>query len=103
MYLTFIILQKYANLERSMSERLELHGLSRMDVVNPEVLRVTPVFRALERFALALRFGSDEDLYPKSRKSTKISYILESPCGPALVCPGLPGPALLSRASELRF
>ena len=89
-----------------MSERLELHGLSRMDVVNPEVLRVTPVFRALERLAVALRFGSDEDLDPKSRKSTKISDSFWSPPGLpwfALVCPGLPGPALLSRASELRF
>ncbi|CAE6926770.1 unnamed protein product [Symbiodinium sp. CCMP2592] len=47
--------------------------VTRMDVVNPEVLRVTPVFRALEHFAVALRFGSDEDFYHKSRKSTKIS------------------------------
>ena len=34
---------------------------------------MTPVSRALERFAVALRFESDEDYYHKSHKSTKIS------------------------------
>ena len=42
-------------------------------MVNPEVLRVTPVFRALEHFAVALRFAADGDFYHKSRASTKIS------------------------------
>ena len=42
-------------------------------MVNPEVMRVTPVFRALEQFAAALRGGSDKHFYHKSRASTKIT------------------------------
>ena len=47
--------------------------LSEMDVINPEVLRVTPAYRAFERCAQALRVGKDGDLYFKSEKSDKIS------------------------------
>lgn len=46
--------------------------LAKMEVFNPEVLRVTPAFRAFQQCALALR-DSDIDLYFKSRKSQKIS------------------------------
>eukprot|EP00438_Fugacium_kawagutii_P027697 Skav213627 [mRNA] locus=scaffold2986:641389:642846:- [translate_table: standard] len=46
--------------------------LSRMEVLNPEVVRVTPAFRAFQQCALALR-DSDVDLYFKSRKTQKIS------------------------------
>ena len=56
-----------------MSESLLSQRLPRMAVVNPEVLRVTPVFRALEQFAAALRFESSGDFYHKSRKCQKIS------------------------------
>ena len=44
-----------------------------MDVINPEVLRVTPAYRAFERCAQALRVGKDGDLYFKSEKSDKVS------------------------------
>jgi len=47
--------------------------VAQMEVVNPEVLRVTPVCRALERFAIALRVGSAGDFYPKSRQTERIS------------------------------
>jgi hypothetical protein len=47
--------------------------LSEMDVINPEVLRVTPAYRAFERCAQALRVGKDGDLYFKSEKSDKVS------------------------------
>ena len=50
-------------------EAMILERVAKMDVVNPEVLRVTPVFRALEHFAAALRVGSAGDFYHKSRKS----------------------------------
>lgn len=46
--------------------------LAKMEVLNPEVVRVTPAFRAFQQCALALR-DSDVDLYFKSRKSQKIS------------------------------
>ncbi|CAE7810906.1 unnamed protein product [Symbiodinium microadriaticum] len=44
-----------------------------MEVVNPEVMRVTPVFRALEQFARALRAESAGDFYFKSRQTERIS------------------------------
>ncbi|CAE7279543.1 unnamed protein product [Symbiodinium sp. CCMP2456] len=47
--------------------------IARMDVLNPEVLRVTPVVGALENFAVALRVGSAGSFYQKSHKSQKIS------------------------------
>ncbi|CAE7942476.1 unnamed protein product [Symbiodinium sp. KB8] len=47
--------------------------VAKMDVVKPEVLRVTPVFRALEHFAAALRVGSAGDFYHKSHQSQRIS------------------------------
>ena len=47
--------------------------IAQMDVVNPEVLRVTPVFRALEHFAAALRVGSAGNFYHKSHQCRKIS------------------------------
>ena len=47
--------------------------LARMDVMDPDVLRVTPAFRALENCAEAFRVGHDADLYFKSEKDTKIS------------------------------
>ncbi|CAE7400230.1 unnamed protein product, partial [Symbiodinium sp. CCMP2456] len=47
--------------------------IAKMEVVNPEVLRVTPVFRALEHFAVALRVGSAGNLYHKSHQSQRIS------------------------------
>ncbi|CAE7274973.1 unnamed protein product [Symbiodinium sp. CCMP2592] len=47
--------------------------VAKMDVVNPEVLRVTPVFRALERFAVALRVDSAGDFFHKSHRSQQIS------------------------------
>ncbi|CAE7295240.1 unnamed protein product [Symbiodinium natans] len=50
-----------------------IEHVTRMQVVNPEVMRVTPVFRALEQFAAALRGGSDKHFYHKSRASTKIT------------------------------
>ena len=51
-------------------------GMAQMEVVNPEVLRVTPACQAFEHFAAALRSGrsrSQRDFYHKSRKSHKIS------------------------------
>ena len=50
-----------------------IESVAKMEVVNPEVLRVTPVFRALEHFAAALRPGSAVDFYHKSRRSQRIS------------------------------
>ena len=47
--------------------------LSKMDVINPEVLRVTAAYRAFESCARALRVGVDADLYCKSERSVKIS------------------------------
>jgi hypothetical protein len=51
-------------------------GMSQMEVVNPEVLRVTQACRAFDHFAAALRSGTSgnqRDFYHKSRKSHKIS------------------------------
>ena len=50
-----------------------VESVARMEVVNPEVLRVTPVFRALEHFAIALRVGSAGDFFHKSHRSNTIS------------------------------
>ncbi|CAE7863063.1 unnamed protein product, partial [Symbiodinium microadriaticum] len=50
-----------------------VESVAKMEVVNPEVLRVTPVFRALEHFAAALRAGSAVDFYHKSHRSQRIS------------------------------
>ncbi|CAE7655314.1 pth [Symbiodinium microadriaticum] len=47
--------------------------VAQMEVVNPEVLRATPVCRALEGFAVALRVGSNGDFYPKSHQTERIS------------------------------
>ena len=46
-----------------------------MEVVNPEVMRVTPVSRALEQFAAALRGGS---VLPQEPRKYEDNYILES-------------------------
>ncbi|CAE7195531.1 unnamed protein product [Symbiodinium sp. KB8] len=50
-----------------------VESVAKMDVVNPEVLRVTPAFRALEHFAAALRVGSAGNFFHKSHQSRRIS------------------------------
>lgn len=45
-------------------------AVSRMEVTNPEVLRVTFAFQALQRFGWVFRVNGD--FYQKSRKSEKI-------------------------------
>ena len=47
--------------------------IARMEVVDPEVLRVAPAFCAFQHFARPLRIGCDGDFYYKSFKSQKIS------------------------------
>ena len=45
-------------------------AVSRMEIINPEVLRVTSAFQALQRFGRVLRVNGD--FYQKSRKSETI-------------------------------
>ena len=49
------------------------HSIARMEVINPEVLRVTPAFQAFQQFGAALRPRQRGSFYHKSRKSHKIS------------------------------
>ena len=49
------------------------HSIARMEVINPEVLRVTPAFQAFQQFGAALRPRQRGSFYHKSRESHKIS------------------------------
>ena len=49
------------------------HSIARMEVINPEVLRVTPAFQAFQQFGAALRPQQRGSFYHKSRESHKIS------------------------------
>ena len=54
------------------TSKLSQH-IAQMGVTNPEVLRVTPAFRAFQQCAAALRSGCDGDFFYKSHRSRKIS------------------------------
>ena len=47
--------------------------IARMEVTSPEVVRVTPAYRAFEKGAVAFRKECAGDFYFKSEKSEKIS------------------------------
>eukprot|EP00435_Cladocopium_sp_Y103_P038908 s244_g10.t1 len=57
-------------------ERLEpflVEKIAQMEIVRPEVMRVTPAYRAFQQRAAALRVGVDGDFFSKSYMSHQIS------------------------------
>eukprot|EP00435_Cladocopium_sp_Y103_P018084 s2117_g4.t1 len=48
-------------------------GIAQMDVINPEIMRVTRAFQTFQRFGAVLRVECDGDFYHKSCPSNKIS------------------------------
>ena len=49
------------------------HGIAQMDVINPEIMRVTRAFQTFQHSFAALRVGCDGDFYHKSCQSNKIT------------------------------